>query len=144
VYTISVSQKKTLFWACFFVVVSLSVQKHKEFRFLMPIVAPLMIYAGKGISLISKLDKRKNRSGWKSYTFRLILLLGCTNICIGTYFSRIHKKGVIDVIHWLRNQVYAGRVNDVLFLMPCHSTPFYSHIHKNIPMQYISCEPPLK
>ncbi|KAK0090712.1 hypothetical protein PV326_004054 [Microctonus aethiopoides] len=33
---------------------------------------------------------------------------------------------------------------DVLFLMPCHSTPFYSHLHLNISMRFLSCEPNLK
>ena len=37
-----------------------------------------------------------------------------------------------------------GHVESVLFLMPCHSTPYYSHFNRNIPMRFIPCEPPLK
>lgn len=29
----------------------------------------------------------------------------------------------------------------IYFLMPCHSTPFYSHVHENVTMKFISCEP---
>jgi hypothetical protein len=30
----------------------------------------------------------------------------------------------------------------VLFLTPCHATPFYSHMHVNIPMDFFDCSPP--
>ncbi|KAJ7390516.1 hypothetical protein OS493_024548 [Desmophyllum pertusum] len=29
----------------------------------------------------------------------------------------------------------------VLFLMPCHSTPFYSSVHRNISMRILECPP---
>ncbi|KAF8794530.1 GPI mannosyltransferase 3 like protein [Argiope bruennichi] len=31
--------------------------------------------------------------------------------------------------------------SNVLFLMPCHSTPYYSYIHQNVSMKFLSCEP---
>ena len=30
----------------------------------------------------------------------------------------------------------------VHFLMPCHSTPFYSHVHADVPMSFLDCTPP--
>lgn len=30
----------------------------------------------------------------------------------------------------------------VLFLTPCHATPFYSHLHRSIPMRFLDCSPP--
>ena len=32
---------------------------------------------------------------------------------------------------------------EVFFLMPCHSTPFYSYIHAPIAMDFIKCLPPI-
>ena len=28
---------------------------------------------------------------------------------------------------------------ETLFLLPCHSTPFYSHVHYNISMEFLEC-----
>ncbi|KAJ1965520.1 glycosylphosphatidylinositol anchor biosynthesis [Dipsacomyces acuminosporus] len=52
-------------------------------------------------------------------------------------------RGVADVMAYLRQRAGKGEVESIGFLMPCHSTPFYSHLHKNIPMWFLSCEPPL-
>lgn len=30
----------------------------------------------------------------------------------------------------------------VLFLTPCHATPFYSHVHRPTPMRFLDCSPP--
>ncbi len=36
-------------------------------------------------------------------------------------------------------------VDGILFLMPCHSTPFQCILHKaDIPMRFITCEPPIR
>jgi GPI mannosyltransferase 3 len=141
--TVRHPQKKTMFWMVVFSILCLSYQKHKEFRFLLPFVAPAMIYAGRGLQIISKGDKQHRRRGSKSFVNRVVVALVVTNCIIGFYFSRVHKRGVYDMIYWLRKEVIQKRVTDVLFLMPCHSTPYYSHIHYNIPMKYITCEPPL-
>lgn len=37
-----------------------------------------------------------------------------------------------------------GRPPKVFFMMPCHSTPFYSHVHVNISMRFLTCEPNFK
>lgn len=31
-----------------------------------------------------------------------------------------------------------------LFLMPCHSTPLYSHLHVNVTARFLTCEPNFK
>ena len=134
--------KKTLLWMCVFVVMVLSVQAHKEFRFLLPLVAPFQIYAGQGLYLIGKWDKRK-RMGSRSHLTQFLALIIISNTMMGFYFSRIHKRGVVHTIEWLREEAYKGHVSSIVFLMPCHSTPYYSHIHLDIPMRYITCEPPL-
>lgn len=29
----------------------------------------------------------------------------------------------------------------VLFLTPCHATPYYSHIHQHVPLRFMDCSP---
>ncbi|KAJ3273333.1 hypothetical protein HDV01_004550 [Terramyces sp. JEL0728] len=136
-------EKRNIFYMCVFVCLALSLQAHKEFRFLMPILPPILVYAGRGLHYIQKSDKRLSRGGPKSLLVRSLFFIISTNVLLGYYFSRYHKSGVLQVVKYLRHQAYLGRVKSVLFLMPCHSTPFYSHIHLNIPMRYITCEPPI-
>ena len=42
----------------------------------------------------------------------------------------------------LRNEIKAN--DSVLFLTPCHSTPYYSYLHSNISMNFLTCEPNLE
>jgi hypothetical protein len=92
--------------------------------------------------LIGKWDKGK-RMGSRSHLTQFLALIIISNTMMGFYFSRIHKRGVVHTIEWLREEAYKGHVSSIVFLMPCHSTPYYSHIHLDIPMRYITCEPPL-
>ena len=32
---------------------------------------------------------------------------------------------------------------DILFLMPCHSTPYYSFLHANVSLRFLTCPPNL-
>ena len=135
--------KRQPFIMCLVIALVLSLQGHKEFRFLLPLLAPMQLYAGRGLLLVQKADLLAGRTGLKSYFSLSLAFLFSTNLLLGLYFSRFHKRGVVEVVHFLRNQAYQGNVTSILFLMPCHSTPFYSHVHLPIPMRYISCEPPL-
>ncbi|KAL2920144.1 glycosylphosphatidylinositol anchor biosynthesis [Polyrhizophydium stewartii] len=136
-------RKRQYFWMCVWTVCVLSIQAHKEFRFLMPLVAPMMLYAGVGLHRIELADAVAGRRGWASHLRRAMAAVCVTNVIAALYLSRVHQRGVMDVMHWLRDETHQGRVDDVLFLMPCHSTPFYSHIHRNISMRMVTCEPPI-
>lgn len=138
------SYKQQLFSLSIFTILILSLQAHKEFRFLLPLVAPMQIFAGRQLHFIAREDCKRGRIGSKSRLTQYLALIIITNCIMGFYFSRVHKRGVVHAVEWLREQAYANQnVTDILFLMPCHSTPFYSHIHLDIPMRFISCEPPL-
>lgn len=41
----------------------------------------------------------------------------------------------------LANEAQEGLVDRVLFLMPCHATPYYSSLHKNVSMRFLDCSP---
>lgn len=113
---------------------------HKEFRFIFPVVPLAMCYCGLFLSSLSgpQLNKKYATfegglagflgSGWKAKT--LVLFLAVTNIPLALYTSTIHQKGTTDVIDYIQIESSKLRNNDdmsVLFLMPCHSTPFYRY-----------------
>ena len=71
---------------------------------------------------------RKMKSGWKAKI--MVLFLALTNIPLAIYTSTVHQKGTTDVMEYIQIESSKLRsVNDmsVLFLMPCHSTPFYRY-----------------
>jgi phosphatidylinositol glycan class B len=51
------------------------------------------------------------------------------------------QRGTEDVMYYLSKEAHDGRVKSVLFLMPCHSTPYYSSLHYNLPMRFLDCTP---
>lgn len=60
----------------------------------------------------------------------MLLFLTITNIPLALYTSTIHQKGTIDVMEHIQAESTKLRNSDdmsVLFLMPCHSTPFYRY-----------------
>lgn len=46
----------------------------------------------------------------------------------------------MDAIAHIRDHL---EVESVLFLTPCHGTPFYSQVHRDIPMMMLDCSPPM-
>lgn len=42
----------------------------------------------------------------------------------------------------LRQAAAADPGASVLFLTPCHATPYYSHLHAPLPMRFLDCSPP--
>ena len=68
------------------------------------------------------------RSGWKAKV--MVFLLAMTNIPLALYTCTVHQKGTVDVMEYIQVESSKLRSNDdmsVLFLMPCHSTPFYRY-----------------
>ena len=142
-YNSTTTNNKALISMLAAVISSLSFQPHKEFRFLLPFVGPMLIYAANSLWLLEKKDQTACLTGKRSILNRVLLFLFISNCGAAYFFTRVHKRGVIDVVKYLRKEGYQNKVQSVIFLMPCHSTPLYSHIHLNIPMRIITCEPPL-
>eukprot|EP00850_Spirogloea_muscicola_P018611 SM000172S03084 [mRNA] locus=s172:193184:196341:+ [translate_table: standard] len=78
---------------------------------------------------------------WSRPFAACVAALFATQIIPGLYFSVVHQRGSVVVMDYLSREAGAGRVAAVTFLMPCHSTPFYSHLHRNVPMNYLDCSP---
>lgn len=89
----------------------------------------------------------RRRFGWPLLTTRRIFAaLAAGNLPLMAYFSLLHQRGGLDAMAHLHAEFRLHGPNAsmaVLFLMPCHSTPFYSHLHANVSMRFLTCEPPL-
>ncbi|KAI8644138.1 Alg9-like mannosyltransferase family-domain-containing protein, partial [Parasitella parasitica] len=121
---------KSLLYLSAWVIIIYSLLPHKEFRFIFPIVPLILMIAAYGI-------QQAGSSRWRK---RIILFLVFTQLPMALYTSIWHQRGVMDVMLWMRSQ---PKNISVGVLMPCHSTPWYSIIHDNIPMWFLTCDPPL-
>jgi phosphatidylinositol glycan class B len=145
-----------LAWISLVMIAALSLISHKEVRFLYPILPFLHVLAAGPLSQFFPSQSTRAR--------KLILtLLLVINVTIAGYASQVHQRGVIDVLSYLRHKheahnrlsmLVAGVGNEtskphvtnttVAFLMPCHSTPWRSHlIYPEIGAWALTCEPPL-
>ncbi|XP_074643066.1 GPI alpha-1,2-mannosyltransferase 3-like [Tubulanus polymorphus] len=137
---------------------------HKEFRFIYPILPIAMHICGEYLSTLDRKSKTVTASDEKAHNFSIIggnfnglikkvltgrtaaLFLLLTNIPAMLYFGLLHQRGTLDVMKYLANSAAAMpgyRKMDILFLMPCHSTPYYSYLHTNVGMRFLTCEPDL-
>ncbi|KAF2004803.1 glycosyltransferase family 22 protein [Amniculicola lignicola CBS 123094] len=148
-----------LAWTSIATTLTLSLISHKEVRFLYPVLPFLHVLSAKPLtSFITPPIP---------FTRRAILsVLLLANILLAGYVSQVHQRGVIDVLGYLRgvheakftqtgtgNGNGSGNGNEsgesnitttVAFLMPCHSTPWRSHlVHPGISAWALTCEPPL-
>jgi len=134
-------------------VITLSLIAHKEVRFIYPLLPMLHVLAAQPLADFFHpfpLPAKKTR-------FALMVLMVTVNICIAAYVGVLHQRGVIDVMHYLRHEQEARMLAThtagqftptanmtVGFFMPCHSTPWRSHlVHPEIDAWALTCEPPL-
>ncbi|XP_065322971.1 GPI mannosyltransferase 3-like [Gordionus sp. m RMFG-2023] len=125
----------------------LSIFPHKEFRFLLPIIPFFSILAG---NFYAKLDngkiafvKKLFPDHWKIIKNVYIGLVIIIHLNMAIYFSLIHQRGTIDILKYIYKQSNLQNTSTLL-LMPCYSTPHYSHLHKHINIRMLSCEPKIK
>ena len=127
-----------------------SLLEHKEFRFLMPILPLCMHVCGTYLNDCcddapdeSEAETAEpthtqpaDRSKWKtkkgggdglSRKRFVVIFLVVTNLPIAIYTCLIHQRGTVDVMKYLHDEAALERDEPmkVMFLMPCHSTPFH-------------------
>ncbi|KAH8981026.1 Alg9-like mannosyltransferase family-domain-containing protein [Lactarius akahatsu] len=118
---------------------------HKEWRFLHPLVPAMHILAAR--SLVSLYDrasppcssKPASSLGIKRTHASVLALL---SLVPALYAALWHSSAQIGVLSHLRG-LPDTELRSIGFLMPCHSTPAQSHLHRRIPVWRLSCEPPL-
>lgn len=138
------ARHKKLLSVCLWSVAIYSCLGHKEFRFLLPVVPLCFCIAGDFVAFtLSSYSKRKDQSS-KYRSVATIFFLAIPNLIAVLYLGLVHQRGSLDVMTILQNDTKVRSKSDILFLMPCHSTPYYSHIHQNISMRFLTCEPNLQ
>jgi len=102
---------------------------HKEQRFLLPLLPMIFFVTSRQISIVCE-----------KFVKLASLLTIVLNTVVLIYLGRYHQIGSIDVMSHLAT---IPQNSTLLFLMPCHSTPLYSHLHSNITTRILTCEPNL-
>ncbi|KAL2930395.1 GPI mannosyltransferase 3, partial [Bienertia sinuspersici] len=126
-----------------------SMLDHKEFRFVLPVLPVALMFSGYSLAALDTTDLLMGKSQrssitpakWPSKLHIAVFFLLATNIPLGLYMSLVHQKGPEDVMHYLAREALKGEVRSVLFLTPCHATPYYSALHQNLPMHFLDCTP---
>lgn len=108
----------------------LSTVEHKEFRFVTSLL-PLCLYIC--TETLSRWSYRASRT--QLWGAALLILLG--NLAPAWYLSTVHQKGPIELMPKLQEiakdyRDERGQRANILFLMPCHSTPYYRLVLKII------------
>lgn len=114
----------TVLWTLFV----FSLVPHKEQRFLLPLFPMIFFVTSQHISTIGKRLKK------------LGILIVILNTMVLIYLGRHHQIGTTSVMSHLAT---IPQNSTLLFLMPCHSTPLYSHLHVNVTSRFLTCEPNL-
>ncbi|XP_072945372.1 GPI mannosyltransferase 3 [Epargyreus clarus] len=112
-----------------------SVIEHKELRFVQPLI-PIFLY------LIQDLIVPWSRKAVKWQLYSVAGLLVITNALPAAYFGVLHQAGPLQTAPLLRDAISSNRTS-LLYMMPCHSMPLYSHLHINVTTRYLNCDPPI-
>ena len=98
-------------------------------------------------SLVSLRDRPSSRYSSRNTVLKIkrthVVLLGLLSLAPSLYVMRWHSAGQIEVLTHLRG-LSEKELRSIGFLMPCHSTPAQSHLHRRIPIWRLTCEPPLQ
>ncbi|KAF4768469.1 hypothetical protein HAV15_002183 [Penicillium sp. str.  len=136
----------------------LSLISHKEVRFIYPLLPCLHILAAP--PLVQFFYPAIYSPAYARYTHRMLILLFLVlvNVVIALYTTLYHASGTIKVLSYLRqqHQTHSASITkrgtnstsetgiSAGFLMPCHSTPWRSHlVYPTINAWALSCEPPI-
>ena len=129
------------------VILLLSFIGHKEFRFLYPLLPLSLPLCGLSahylLNYFHRISFLQSRKAKKRLLIIAIVLPNLPMIC---YFSLYHQVGGISAMEYFQTHQtdeYNTPIESIYFLMPCHSTPYYSFIHRNITMSFLDCSPPI-
>ena len=116
----------------------LSAIEHKEQRFILPLFPVILCYAANfSHEIIIRRESHR-----KAITASILVF----NILPLTYLLFWHKVGPTNVVSYLAQEFDAldndsYYKKDILFLLPCHSAPFYSHFHLDYQLDFLKCPP---
>uniref|UniRef100_A0A183T232 Mannosyltransferase n=1 Tax=Schistocephalus solidus TaxID=70667 RepID=A0A183T232_SCHSO len=153
------------FTALVYGVILCSSLAHKEYRFIFPILPLLHYFTGRGLVCASN---ALHRSGRKtvfcvfSPKTALAVFLVISHMPLALYTCLVHQRGPTELMELLGSQgdrnnwpsatplsIMNGKTSEsdeqmrALFLMPCHTTPYLSYLHRNISLRLLACDPNL-
>lgn len=149
------SMQKQLGVICLVMPFILSLISHKEVRFIYPLLPSLhVVTAPPLVSFFLPAVSQSSRSYMPRRLILLFLLLA--NLVVALYTTLYHASGVLSVLSYLRSQhlshtpvitssgAHPGAGPTAGFLMPCHSTPWRSHlVDPDLRAWALSCNPPV-
>jgi GPI mannosyltransferase 3 len=120
-----------------------SISAHKELRFLLPILPLLCIFSGKVLSEELNLVQYPKRKLIRRLLIGLFLV---ANAAAFLYLGTIHQRAPIDVNKAIVHRIQKLGKDDITvhYLLSCHSTPLYSHLHVrgvHIQAWHLDCSP---
>ncbi|KAF9886395.1 glycosylphosphatidylinositol anchor biosynthesis [Aspergillus nanangensis] len=148
---------------CLFMPVVLSLISHKEVRFIYPLLPALHVLTAPPLVAFFRPAISRSNGDYMPRRLTLIFLI-LVNLALAGYTSLYHNSGIINVLTYLRSQHEAhsptkspaapifqsyaagtsGSGITAGFLMPCHSTPWRSHlVYPSVYAWALSCEPPV-
>lgn len=153
--------KRQLAFFCTFMSTILSLISHKEVRFIYPLLPALHVLTSP--SLVEFFLPAISSASKSQIPRRLSLIfLVLVNVFIAMYTTLYHASGPLNVLDYIREQhtshtqqvapepssaqrsALTGAITTAGFLMPCHSTPWRSHlVLSDIRAWALSCEPPV-
>jgi phosphatidylinositol glycan class B len=132
----------------------LSVSPHKELRFALPALYLVLPLCGKAAHALHDRLVVKAAGGSRGrglFWLGAAIVLAC-NVGAAFFFARVHQVGTIDVMERISERAALrgedGHRYEVELLMPCHSTPLFSHAHSADPLRRallrtLDCSPDL-
>ncbi|SCU89636.1 LAME_0E04698g1_1 [Lachancea meyersii CBS 8951] len=111
---------------------------HKEFRFMYSL-QPLFLMISSIVSLKFFTSTKQQHAHSLEWYFWIPPFV---SVVVAMSLTSLHETGVVEVTKYLHG---IPKVDSVGFVMPCHSTPWQSHIHRNDTQSLwsITCDPPL-
>lgn len=158
---------RTLSFTVFTMVGVLSMISHKEVRFIYPLLPTLQVLAAPYVAsyFTTPITTPTNTPTSPKTTLRRKFTLAnilSINILLATYLSTFHQPAPISVMSFLRHEYERVHPDSLslrpspnrhqqddqelfaLFLTPCHSTPWRSHlVYPTLRSRALTCEPPL-
>jgi phosphatidylinositol glycan class B len=151
--TVGRSFEAHLSWTILFVIIAMSVISHKEIRFIYPLIPALHLLAASYIrhSFYPPMPASSMplTEVWRPLSGKaksLFFFLFSINVLIAYYTSQVHQRGPLDVVSFLRSShlSHERRFESIVFLMPCHSVPWRSHlVFSSLQARALTCEPPI-
>eukprot|EP00096_Caligus_rogercresseyi_P000127 TRINITY_DN1033_c0_g2_i1.p1 TRINITY_DN1033_c0_g2~~TRINITY_DN1033_c0_g2_i1.p1 ORF type:complete len:490 (+),score=55.76 TRINITY_DN1033_c0_g2_i1:674-2143(+) len=121
---------RSLLFSSLFCIAGFSLLEHKEHRFILHILPVLLIFGALGLAKMK----------WKGVFLSIYIPL---NALAFLYLSLFHQSGTTRLIYpYLSQEISSSGEKVVMLLMPCHSTPDQSYLHRpDVTLRFLSCEP---